>query len=202
MSPLVDGPLLEVDNLRVSFPTPTGVRHAVDGVSFTLNAGETLGIIGESGCGKTMTGQAILRTVPPPGRVVARAVRLVTETGTVDLTALGPRGLRVIHRHAQMVFQDQAGSLNPRHTVRQIVTEPLVAHGLAASAELDASARELAELVGLDAATSITAGTSSVGASTSVSGSLVRLPLVRGCSLPTSRWRPSMSRCKGRCSTT
>ncbi|HLK44359.1 MAG TPA: ATP-binding cassette domain-containing protein, partial [Acidimicrobiales bacterium] len=128
--------LLEVDRLVVRYPVPRGIVgtfarraaesvHAVDGVSFELRAGEMVALVGESGCGKTSTAQAVMRLVD-------------AEAGTIrfegrDLTGLGVRALRPLRRRIQMVYQDPYESLDPRLRVRQAVEEPLVIHRLGAS---------------------------------------------------------------------
>ena len=148
-----DTPLLEVQALRVSFPTADGMQHAVDGVSFALHAGETLGIIGESGCGKTVTGQAILRIVPPPGHAVARAVRLVIDTGTVDLMRCDPDGdvMRAVRgRQIGIVFQDPATRLTPVLTIGAQLDEMLRRRTLD-PAERRTIALELLDRVGMPA---------------------------------------------------
>jgi oligopeptide/dipeptide ABC transporter ATP-binding protein len=111
--------VLEVENLVVEFPIgTTGLKvHAVSDVSFDVAAGETLGVVGESGCGKSTTGKAIMR-VPPP---TSGRVRL----DGVDLATLGAEGLREARGRLQMIFQDPISSLNPRRSIRQIVAEPL-----------------------------------------------------------------------------
>jgi ABC-type microcin C transport system duplicated ATPase subunit YejF len=128
-------PLLNVADLRVHFPVRRGmlgrvVDHmkAVDGVSFQLGRGETLGLVGESGCGKTTVGRAILRLVPATSGRVAFDGQSVFD--------LKRDGLRRLRRQMQIVFQDPAGSLNPRMRVAQIVGEPLIVHGLARGAEM------------------------------------------------------------------
>ncbi len=122
-------PLLEVSQLRVEFPVHagllggrTGVVRAVDQVSLMLNAGETLGLVGESGCGKTTLGRTILRLVAP----VSGSIRFQG----VDLLALRGRALREARRHVQMVFQDPFSSLDPRFTVADTLGEALDIHGL------------------------------------------------------------------------
>jgi len=124
-------PLLRVENLKVHFPVMRGVVikrqvgtvHAVDGVSFDLARGETLGLVGESGCGKSTTGLAVLRMQD------ATAGRIEFEGQ--DITHHDKARMRPIRRRLQMVYQDPYGSLNPRMKVRDIVGEPLVVHGLA-----------------------------------------------------------------------
>jgi oligopeptide/dipeptide ABC transporter ATP-binding protein len=123
-------PLVEVDDLRVWFPVHGGgllrrregdVR-AVDGVSFTVRRGETLGLVGESGCGKSTTGLALLRLIEPTGGTVRFDGR--------DVTGLGRRDLRTLRRRMAMVFQDPFASLNPRRSVGATVGEPLDVHRL------------------------------------------------------------------------
>jgi oligopeptide transport system ATP-binding protein len=146
-------PLLAVEDLVKHFPIrggfwgrltgPPPVVRAVDGVSFTIEPGETLGLVGESGCGKTTTGRLVLRAIEPTrGRI-----RFDGE----DITALPPGRLRPFRRQAQIVFQDPYSSLNPRMTVGRIVGEPIRVHGLAAGAEARDRVRHLLEVVGLQA---------------------------------------------------
>lgn len=122
-------PLVRVRDLVKHFPVKGGVLRrtlgmvkAVDGVSFDIAAGETLGLVGESGCGKSTTGRALLRLLEPTGGSV--------ELAGVEVTGLGPRDLRRLRRRMQMIFQDPYSSLNPRATVAQIIGEPLQIHGL------------------------------------------------------------------------
>ncbi len=125
-------PLLEVENLEVHFPVRKGVLartvdhvRAVDGVSFRIYPGQTLGLVGESGCGKTTTGRAILRLVEPTAGGV-------TFDGQ-DMLSLRGSALRLIRRRMQIIFQDPYGSLNPRMTVETTITEPMVIHGIGSS---------------------------------------------------------------------
>ena len=136
-------PILEVKDLITRFPVRTGVLgrpaawvHAVEGVSFSLRAGETLSLVGESGCGKSTTGRSILRLVEP----MRGAVRFEGE----DLLALERKALQPVRRRMQMIFQDPYGSLNPRQTVGAAIAEPIVVHGLAGRAE---AAERVAELL-------------------------------------------------------
>jgi peptide/nickel transport system ATP-binding protein len=149
------GPLVELDDLRVWFPIKSGIvldRHvgdikAVDGVSLKIQRGETIGLVGESGCGKSTVGRAILRLYrPTSGRIVFDGQ---------DITSLSENELRPLRRRMQMVFQDPFASLNPRHSVGRIVGEPLRAHGLASGRDVGARTRDLLRVVGLpeDAAT-------------------------------------------------
>jgi oligopeptide/dipeptide ABC transporter ATP-binding protein len=140
--------ILEVKDLKKHFPVRKGLLrrtvgrvHAVDGISFTIGEAETLGLVGESGCGKSTAGRAILRLIEPTGG----AVRM---TGT-DITHLPKKELRPYRRQMQIVFQDPFSSLNPRMTAGQIVGEPLLVHGLAAAKERREQVAALFERVGL-----------------------------------------------------
>jgi len=141
--------LLQVENLVKHFPVgggmfsrPAGLVRAVDGVSFTLHRGETLGLVGESGCGKTTTGRCILQLErPTSGRIVFEGV---------DLTTLGEVELRAVRRRVQVIFQDPYSSLNPRMTIGQIIAEPIKVHGLVRErAAREARVQELLVQVGL-----------------------------------------------------
>ncbi len=142
--------LLTVDNLKVHYPIRGGVLYrqtatckAVDGVSFSLEAGETLGLVGESGCGKSTIAKAIVRLLKPTaGNIIFEGQ---------DITRLGMRALRPARREMQMVFQDPAESLNPRHTVGQILEEPFVIQNLGSRQERHDWAAELLKKVGLPA---------------------------------------------------
>lgn len=147
-------PLLEVRGLSKHFPVaragfrrgPAEVLKAVDDVSFELAPGESLGLVGESGCGKTTTARCILRAIDP----TAGEVRFRMPDGRVlDLVQLDARELKPVRQHAQMVFQDPYSSLNPRMTVRDLVGEPLVIHGRARGAELDDRVADVLQRVGL-----------------------------------------------------
>ncbi len=123
-----------------------GVIKAVDDISFDLAPGESLGLVGESGSGKTTTARCLLRALnPTAGEVHFR----LPDGRVVDLAKVAERELKPIRQHAQMVFQDPFSSLNPRMTVREIVGEPLVIHGLASGAELDDRVSEVLRRVGL-----------------------------------------------------
>ena len=140
--------LLDVEDLRVWFPAgrgPTAKRRgfikAVDGVSFSVQRGETLGLVGESGCGKTTTARAILRLLEPTaGRIVFDGV---------DLSAVARRELRRMRRRMQPIFQDPFASLNPKRTVEGIVAEPLVIHRQGTASQRRERVSELLETVGL-----------------------------------------------------
>jgi oligopeptide/dipeptide ABC transporter ATP-binding protein len=146
--------LLEVRDLAKHFPVGRGlerwlpgqerrVLRAVDGISFTIEPGETLGLVGESGCGKTTTSRLILRAIEPT------AGRILFESD--DITALGGGRLLPFRRKAQIVFQDPYTSLNPRMTVGRIVGEPVLAHRLLPAAEVGPRVRALLDMVGLPA---------------------------------------------------
>src|SRR5579864_9236794 len=125
----MSSPVLQVRDLRTQFFTDDGVVQAVDGVSFDLHAGETLGIVGESGCGKSVTALSLMRLVQPPGRVVGGQVLLHEETRTRDLLALSEREVRDIRGNLiSMIFQDPMTSLNPVLTIGYQIAEPLVVH--------------------------------------------------------------------------
>jgi oligopeptide transport system ATP-binding protein len=145
-----DETLLEVRNLVMHFPLTQGIIFqrrvgavkAVDGISFTVRRGETLGLVGESGCGKSTTGRAILQLYKPTaGEVIFN--------GT-DLTRLSAGEMRKQRKYLQMIFQDPYASLNPRMTVGAIIAEPMQIHNLAPKAERLARVQELLETVGLN----------------------------------------------------
>lgn len=141
-------PLLKVEGLKKYFPVKkglfgktTGQVKAVDDVSFYVNEGETLGIVGESGCGKSTTGRMLMRLLEPTeGKV--------TFNGQ-ELTTLSPQEMRKARREIQMVFQDPYASLNPRHTVEKILMEPLIVHNIGDTKSRKKMVRDFLEIVGL-----------------------------------------------------
>jgi oligopeptide/dipeptide ABC transporter ATP-binding protein len=142
-------PLVEVENLAKHFVArrsftgrPTATARAVDGVTFAIEAGSTLALVGESGCGKSTLGRLVLRLLEPTAGQVRFEGR--------DIGAFNERDLRAFRRNAQLVFQDPYASLNPRMTVGQILSEPLVLHKLVAPERRRKRVAELLHLVGLD----------------------------------------------------
>ena len=146
-----DTPLLQVTDLVKHFPIKSGVLvdrevarvRAVDGISLTVRDGETLGLVGESGCGKSTVCRAIMQLVAPTSGSVLFAGE--------ELVGRSARELRPLRRQIQMIFQDPFASLNPRKRVGQIVGEPLVLHGLATRSDVKPRVQELLERVGLQA---------------------------------------------------
>jgi oligopeptide transport system ATP-binding protein len=145
-------PLLEVRGLRMHFPISEGmVRRravgevkAVDGIDFTVGRGETLGLVGESGCGKTTTGRCILRLEKPTAGEIFY--------DGVDIAGLGQKELIKLRQKIQVIFQDPFSSLNPRMKVGQIIAEPMYVHGIEPdSAKREARVRELLTICGLNA---------------------------------------------------
>ena len=146
--------LLRVSDMKVHFPVgktgflgrPAGYVKAVDGVSFDIEQGETLGLVGESGSGKTTLGRAILRALEPTsGEIVFEQ-----DGNSIDIMALSRSGLRTMWRNMQMIFQDPYSSLNPRMTVRDVISEPLIANKLASGQDLNDQVIEIAKLCGLN----------------------------------------------------
>jgi len=141
--------LIKVENLVMHFPIyrgvirrQVGVVHAVDGISFTIQRGETLGLVGESGCGKSTTGRAILQLYKPTaGNVYYKDTNLVK---------LRPEPMRLMRREMQMIFQDPYASLNPRMTVRDLIGEPLMAFGENNSKQIDERVASLLDMVQLN----------------------------------------------------
>jgi oligopeptide transport system ATP-binding protein len=151
-APMANGsdPLLKVNNLVMHFPLTQGIIfqrkvgavQAVDGISFEVKKGETLGLVGESGCGKSTTGRAILQLYKPTsGEIVFQGK---------DLTKLPGGDMRKMRRHLQMIFQDPYASLNPRMTVGSIIAEPMQIHGLVSKGDRNKRVQELLQTVGLN----------------------------------------------------
>src|SRR5512147_2073781 len=143
--------ILHIEDLVMHFPIYRGVIQrqvgtvrAVDGVSFDIKRGETLGLVGESGCGKSTTGRTILQLFRPTSGSV--------HFDGVDLVNLKGDDLRKMRRKVQMIFQDPYASLNPRMTIGEIVGEPLVVHKVATQKEINERVANLLDLVGLNAA--------------------------------------------------
>lgn len=143
-------PILEVNGLKKYFDIHGGVFgrkvgaiKAVDDVSFTVQKGEILGIVGESGCGKSTTGKAILRLIEPTDGTI--------KFEGEDITNLGDEDMRKLRRHMQIIFQDPYASLNPRHSIGKIIGEPLFIHGMKDGKEREKRVQELLEVVGLRA---------------------------------------------------
>ena len=142
-------PLLDVKNLKIYFPIKKGLIKkkvsnvkAVDDISFTLNEGETLGLVGESGCGKSTTGRGISQLV----KTTEGSIRFQGK----DLTSLNVKEMRSVRKDLQMVFQDPYASLNPRLTVENILAEPLKAHGVKNKRERRIKIEEMLDVVGLN----------------------------------------------------
>jgi oligopeptide transport system ATP-binding protein len=143
-------PLLKVENLKKHFPinggllsTQIGAVQAVNDLSFEIYKGETLGLVGESGCGKSTTGRTLMRLYDPTeGKITFNGV---------EITQLPEGKLRKLRKHMQMIFQDPFASLNPRHTVEKILEEPLIVHGIGNKSERKKMVSEMLEVVGLNA---------------------------------------------------
>ena len=134
--------ILEVQNLTKFFTTPAGQLHAVDGVSFKIEEGKTLGIVGESGCGKSTTGRTILKLLEPTGGKIIFDGK--------DITSYNRKQMRPLRQEMQMVFQDPFSSLDPRQTVMQLIGEPIIEHKLLKSKkDIEDRTLELMETVGL-----------------------------------------------------
>ncbi|WP_440446596.1 ABC transporter ATP-binding protein [Paenibacillus elgii] len=149
MSSLEREPLVAIDRLTKRYPAaatgfgkPKAWVNAVNGVSFEIRSGETLGLVGESGCGKSTTGQLLARLLEPTSGSIRFRGR--------ELTTLRAREVRELRKHIQLIFQDPYASLNPRHTIGSILEEPLRVHRIGSRAERRQQARDMLETVGLD----------------------------------------------------
>ena len=147
---MAETPLLEVKHLKKHFPIKGGVFsktigyvYAVDDINFTLEKGETLGLVGESGCGKSTTGRTILRLIEPTDGIISFEGK--------DITHLDKSAMRALRREMQIIFQDPYASLNPRMTVGSIIGEPLEIHKIAKGAEKEERVASLLQKVGLRA---------------------------------------------------
>ncbi|MGY4307917.1 peptide/nickel transport system ATP-binding protein [Bradyrhizobium sp. USDA 4369] len=139
-------PLLEVENLQVHFRTPTGINRAVDGVSFHVDPGETLAIVGESGCGKSVTSMSMMRLIPEPPGKIAGSIKLEGR----DILALSDREMRALRGNdISMIFQEPMTSLNPVLTVGRQIGETLRLHQGLDQAQAEARAVEMLTLVGI-----------------------------------------------------
>lgn len=134
--------ILEVSNLKKYFKTPAGMLHAVDNVSFSIERGKTLGIVGESGCGKSTTGRCLLRLIEPTeGKIIFDGQ---------DISKLSKREMRKMRKEMQIVFQDPFSSLDPRKTISQTIAEPIIANHIAKNKEDVAKrVRQLMDTVGI-----------------------------------------------------
>lgn len=156
----MNNPLLEIKDLRISFPLDEGTVHAVAGVSLAIQPGQVLGVVGESGCGKTVTAQSILRIIPPPGRIdsgqiLFRPSRPSETRGgedVVDLARLNPNSeamRRIRGNDIAMIFQEPMSSFSPVHTIGSQIMEAILLHQNISKAEARAKAVELLRLVGI-----------------------------------------------------
>ncbi|MDN4016498.1 ABC transporter ATP-binding protein [Zwartia panacis] len=138
--------LLEVENLQTHFRTPDGINRAVDGVSFVVNEGETLAIVGESGCGKSVTAMSILRLIPEPPGKIAGSIKFLGK----DLLKMSDKEMRAIRGDAiSMIFQEPMTSLNPVLKIRRQLCETLRLHQKVSDEQANARALELMNLVGI-----------------------------------------------------
>jgi len=139
---MTDNTLLKVTDLKKYFDTPKGKLHAVDGVSFSVEAGKTLGMVGESGCGKSTIGRCVLKLInPTDGRI---------EFNGVDITGYSPRQMRKFRVDMQMIFQDPFSSLDPRKNVMQLISEPMREHRLIrGNRAIEKKTLELMDIVGI-----------------------------------------------------
>ncbi|MGI6035407.1 MAG: ABC transporter ATP-binding protein [Limnochordia bacterium] len=144
----MDAPILEVQDLKKHFPIrrglfarQVGAIKAVDGISFDIHKGETFGLVGESGCGKSTTGRLLIRLLEPTSGTIKFAGQ--------DISKLDRSEIRSLRKEIQLIFQDPYSSLNPRMTIGEIVGEPLIIHGLAQGKDKDRRVQQLLEVVGL-----------------------------------------------------
>jgi len=139
---VTDAPILALDHARISYFTRAGEVNVIPGLTFALGAGEAMGLVGESGCGKSTTGRTVLQLYRPTSGHV--------HLDGVDLVATKAEDLRRMRRKMQMIFQDPYASLNPRMTVGEIIGEPLIVHNVASGKEVDERVKHLLELVNMN----------------------------------------------------
>src|SRR4030095_278770 len=160
--PLDNNVLLEIKDLRVSFPLDEGTVRAVEGVDLTIRRGEVLGVVGESGCGKSITAHSILRIIPPRGRIDAGQILFhaasqsdVNGNGAVDLALLNPTGSEIRNirgKDIAMIFQEPMSSFSPVHTIGNQVSEAILLHQDVTEAKAREMTIELLRLVGISGA--------------------------------------------------
>ena len=152
-------PLIEIKNLKVHFPVRQGLLHnitgytkAVDGINFSINKGETLGLVGESGCGKTTTARAILQLIKPTsGDIFFNYYdETLEQSRIINLPKISETDMKKVRKQAQLIFQDPYSSLDPRMKIKSIIVEPLLIHGKLNQAEIDAHLKLLLSDVGLN----------------------------------------------------
>lgn len=147
MSALADNAYIRVENLKKYFSTKRGMLHAVDDVSFSVNKGETLGLVGESGCGKSTLGRCLIRLLPSTsGKIL---LRNGTNGSYDDLTQANKRTMNELRKRVQIVFQDPYSCLNPRLSVSELIAEPLIVNRYGSGKEINKRVLELMEIVGL-----------------------------------------------------
>ena len=154
--------LLEIKDLRVSFPLDEGMVHAVEGVNLTIRRGEVLGVVGESGCGKSITAHSVLRIIPHPGRIDGGEILFhapsqssINGNGVVDLAQLNPTGTAIRNirgKDIAMIFQEPMSSFSPVHTIGSQIMEAILLHQGVTKEEARQKAIELLRLVGISAA--------------------------------------------------
>jgi len=154
--------LLEIKDLRVSFPLDEGTVRAVEGVDLTIRRGDVLGVVGESGCGKSITAHSILRIIPQPGRIDSGQILLhppgasgANENGVVDLAKLNPAGPEIRNirgKDIAMIFQEPMSSFSPVHTIGSHIEEAILLHQMVTPAEARKMTIELLRLVGISGA--------------------------------------------------
>jgi peptide/nickel transport system ATP-binding protein len=154
--------LLEIKDLRVSFPLDEGTVRAVEGVDLTIRRGEVLGVVGESGCGKSVTAHSVLRIIPPPGQIDSGQILFhpsgqssVNGNGAVDLARLNPTGSEIRNirgKDIAMIFQEPMSSFSPVHTIGSQIDEAILLHQMVSPAQAREMTIELLRLVGISGA--------------------------------------------------